>query len=678
MELKRQPSCDPTLCKLKSPAPGMRLITFIATFLCSLTPSLAQDDIGMLRQRLKNAKTDSASVDVYNELILHYQYANSDSAIWFANQGMALFTSNHYQLGIAKITSLLAGVNEIQGHTALAERMYQQAIELFTQLHYAPGIASSTNGLGVIASKKGNFDASAAYFMQALKIYDSLGDKKGLRDCYLKMGVVNEHFDNLDRALDYYNKSLALSEPKAFAGIAGLHNNIGVVFGKKGDMKGAMAHFEIALKNSDMPELAGVHILSLMNIGIVYDRMDSDELALRYYREALTLAKEKKLPNEIAHVNVNIASVISKTNPAKAIEYLKETLETAKLLGQKNLQAEILSDMTEIYKQLGNYKEALTSLQEQKMLQDSIFSMEKAKELANLQSVYELEQSNAKVKELETADKKSTRQRNIIIFVAADLAISLILLSFFYTKSTRLNKQLKKHEQELEQSNNIKDKLFSIIGHDLRGPMANIPVMMELLAHTTGSEEERKYLQNTLLEHSKASLETLDKLLYWGQSQIKGAGIKQEDFGVQPYLDTNMKLIKTRAEQKHITITNSIPNDIRLHADPTHFDFIIRNLLSNAVKFTYENGAIELSASTGKIPDMIVFAVQDNGTGISKEQQQRIFDALGSSKRGTADEQGNSIGLMLCKDFVVQNGGDIWVESEEGKGSVFYFSLKSA
>lgn len=656
----------------------MRFIACIAIFLYSFTPAFAQDDIGMLRQRLKNAATDSARIDVYNEIILHYQYANSDSAIWFANQAMTLFTANHYQLGIAKVTSLLAGVNEIQGHTELAERMYKQAIELFTQLHYPSGIASSTNGLGVIASKKGNFDASATYFMRALKIYESLGDKKGLSDCYLKMGVVNEHFDNLDRALDYYNKSLALTGAKAFAAIAGLHNNIGVVYGKKGDMKSAMAHFEIALKNSDMPELAGLRILSLMNIGIVYDRMDSDVLALRYYGAALALAKEKKLPNEMAHVNVNIASVMSKTNPAKAIEYLKETLKTVRQLGQKNLEAEILNDMTEIYKQLGNYKEALSSLQEQKMLQDSIFSMEKAKELANLQSVYELEQSNAKVKQLEIADKKSTRQRNIIIFVAADLAITLILLSFFYTKSTRLNKQLYRHEQELEQSNNIKDKLFSIIGHDLRGPMANIPVMMELLAHSTGSEEEQRYLQNTLLEHSKASLETLDKLLYWGQSQIKGAGIKQEQFAVQAYLDTNMKLIKTRAGQKQITLTNSVSPDIRIYADPTHFDFIIRNLLSNAVKFTYENGAVDLSASTNTIPDMVVFAVRDNGTGISKEQQQRIFDPLGSSKRGTADEQGNSIGLMLCKDFVVQNGGAIWVESEEGNGSVFYFSLKSA
>ncbi len=180
------------------------------------------------------------------------------------------------------------------------------------------------------------------------------------------------------------------------------------------------------------------------------------------------------------------------------------------------------------------------------------------------------------------------------------------------------------------------------------------------------------------MEHAQASLETLDKLLFWGKSQIKGRGTKAIIFNTTEYLQNNIKLIKSSAEQKQITINNKVSPDIKINGDPAHFDFIFRNLLSNAVKFTHLNGTVEISADKNIVPGFTLFAVKDDGIGIKKEKLSHIFEPFSSSTRGTADERGTSMGLMLCKEFAIENGGEIWVESEEGKGSCFYFSFKSA
>ena len=349
-----------------------------------------------------------------------------------------------------------------------------------------------------------------------------------------------------------------------------------------------------------------------------------------------------------------------------------------KKINQRTIQIEIYDYLGDYYKMTGNYKDAYETLNLQKNIQDSLFNIDKAKEIANLEAEFKLEKSNAKVQELEQLGSKNLLQRNIIIIVAIVLALTLIMLSFFLRRITLLNEQLHKRETELQTSNTVKDKLFSIIGHDLRGPVGNIPIMLRILQDDTTTAEERQYIYETLVEHSNASLETLDKLLYWGQAQIKGIGLKPVDFTPATYIQNDIKLIRSNAEQKQITITNNIPDNITIHGDPAHFDFIVRNLLSNAVKFTHNGGSVTIDTDLNSSPGFTVFTVKDDGVGITKEKIAEIFEPFSNSTKGTADERGTSIGLMLCKEFILQNNGKIWVESEPGKGSTFYFSFKTS
>jgi signal transduction histidine kinase len=267
-------------------------------------------------------------------------------------------------------------------------------------------------------------------------------------------------------------------------------------------------------------------------------------------------------------------------------------------------------------------------------------------------------------------------QRNIFITAAIGLLLILLVVIYFYRKTIHLNKIMLLHQSHLEELNSMKDKLLSVIGHDLRGPIARIPAIIDIYEDPNTTPDEKQFILENLKEQTKASLETFDKLLYWGQTLVKGISLHQIEMKPKGYIKEGIDLRKIKATEKNITITDHTPADLLVFSDPSLFDFIIRNLLANALKYTFQNGTIDIYSDTSLLKGFTVFSVKDSGIGIDKENITKLFYSL-KSQKGTDNEKGHGIGLMLCKEFAVQNGGDIWVESEKGKGATFYFSVKS-
>ncbi|MBW4888931.1 HAMP domain-containing histidine kinase [Mucilaginibacter sp. HMF5004] len=237
--------------------------------------------------------------------------------------------------------------------------------------------------------------------------------------------------------------------------------------------------------------------------------------------------------------------------------------------------------------------------------------------------------------------------------------------------------QLRKRIYELKRSNSAKDRLFSIIGHDLRGMINNIPAAIDVFRDETSTIEEKEFMLNSIEGNALASAETLDGLLNWGKSQLKGLFTRQLCFNAVNTISNELKLVEIPAQQKNITAINWVPKEVQILADIDHFRFIIRNLISNAIKFSKIGGTIEINADENTQPGFVLFSVKDNGIGIEKEKESQIFEPFNNSIAGTANETGNSIGLMLCKEYVIENGGRIWVESKKSEGSTFHFTMKS-
>lgn len=229
---------------------------------------------------------------------------------------------------------------------------------------------------------------------------------------------------------------------------------------------------------------------------------------------------------------------------------------------------------------------------------------------------------------------------------------------------------------DLQKSNTIKDQLFSVIGHDLTGYIGTMPAVLELCRDEKTTSATKDFLLSQLEKNAVASFETLQNLLKWGTAQIQGISLKQVDFNPHAVTEEVLPLVNVSAEPKQITIVNNIPTNTIAHADLNHFRFIIRNLLSNAIKYTRNGGHIEVYSKSSIEDNRMIFAVKDEGVGISDNKKAEIFDSFGISTLGTANEKGTGIGLRLCKEFVVENGGAIWVESVANKGTSFFFSLK--
>nr|NQU88953.1 PAS domain S-box protein [Bacteroidota bacterium] len=238
------------------------------------------------------------------------------------------------------------------------------------------------------------------------------------------------------------------------------------------------------------------------------------------------------------------------------------------------------------------------------------------------------------------------------------------------------NKALELSEQKLRELNATKDRLFSIIGHDLRGPIGGFKQLIELmisdfdLTDTAILSETLQMIQGT----ANTTYDLLENLLLWSKSQQNEIVFSPANCNLYEIAEKSINLLQELAKQKKIEIFNKIPQDQIIFADVNMLMTVIRNLISNAIKFTHQNKCIYVSVE--KDENFCTISVKDEGIGIGPENIEKIFNPnVNFTTYGTGNEKGSGLGLMLCKEFVEVHGGIIWVESDPGMGSDFKFTI---
>ncbi len=638
----------------------------------------SEPKISDLLSKLSATQSDSIKSNLYFSICKYYRYEKPDSATYYAAEGQRYFNDRGYKLGEAKMLGLLGTLAEMRGVLVVAQRRFEEELALYNQIGSKIDIALTNNSLGVVEGRKANYKIATQYFMSALQTFVNLSDTEDIVDTYIKLGAVNELTNNLDNALEYYDDAYKIehNKPVSVSGLT-LLNNIGVVYCKRKEYKKAMDYFSAAIENATAPGFTSVRILLLINMGTANSKLNKKEIAYINFQEALKLTKQSNQPEYYAQTLYSISESIYEYDKVKAVTYLNEAVDTARKIGLKELEGDIYGLFSIIYKKNEDYKKALEYTEKKQTILDSIAGIQKKIEIANLETMFKLNQSEETVKMLKYVLKKNAIKKNIILMFAVFIFIVFIILFYFYSKSLKLNNELLKKQFELEKANNVKDKLLSVIGHDLRGPISNIPVLLEMYNDKTNDEENKLYYYDNIKELAISCKDTLDKLLFWGKKNLSGTKAVKTIFQTKEHIQNTFKLLRTSASQKNINIIDNTPVEINIVAIPEHFDFVIRNLLANAIKFTNRDGEIIVNALQNQIPGYTVFSVKDNGIGIDEKTKLTIFEGANSSTLGTNNEVGTNIGLILCKDFLRENEGEIWVESELGKGSVFYFSLKN-
>jgi signal transduction histidine kinase len=233
-------------------------------------------------------------------------------------------------------------------------------------------------------------------------------------------------------------------------------------------------------------------------------------------------------------------------------------------------------------------------------------------------------------------------------------------------------------EENLRNLNKTKDRIFSIIGHDLRGPIGNILTVMDYFESENAMDEKEKQRMVSIVKRTaNSALYLLENLLFWAKMQTGDLSFEVKKINLREMIIPTVALYRVPLSEKKIKIDYHVDPSIMVFGDEQSIKTIIRNMLSNAVKYTPEGGEIRIDVVEAL--DKVEISVIDSGNGISQENIKKILESSETfSTRGTNGEKGTGLGHRICKEFIEKNGGELKIESEEGIGSRFYFTMKRA
>ena len=596
------------------------------------------------------------------------------------NQGYAYRNTNMYSEAIAAFKEAAEIFNEIGHHEDQAYMLMNvastysrindsnkaleaaiQVANIFLQNDNKYGIAYTYNFIGDLHTNLNNHHLALEYIAKANELYVELNDIEGLTNTTNALGIIYGELDDSEKALEYYKKSLDLAiESNSLGGQSVAYNNIGFQESKLKNYAKALEAYQKSLKLSEQTD-------------------DFESLMNTYNNIAWVYLKQGQVDE-------------AKKNVVNALKY-QELNEKALFLAESY---EILS---QIYYKKGDYKRGFENLEKLRVINDSLFKSNSTKEYMEMQVRFETERKEKEIELLKKTDEirnlELQRQKNLNIFW---LLLSLLLIVFgvitiFNLRSKQkvnsllteknllleeTNKKLTESEKHLKEINLTKDRFFSLIAHDLKNPFNALMGFSELLYnnYTDYTQEESKELIKIIYDSSQNLYKLLDNLLQWSRSQLGSIMYSPELSPLHNVVKEEVEMLKPLANKKDVKITLRIEEFMIVWADKNLVAVVVRNLVSNAIKFSSNDDKILIAATEHE--NHVEISISDTGVGINKEDQDKLFRLDTSfTSRGTADEKGTGLGLLLCKEFVEKNGGTIWVESNEEKGSTFKFTLPS-
>lgn len=430
--------------------------------------------------------------------------------------------------------------------------------------------------------------------------------------------------------------------------------------------------------------------LTLVNLAVNELYMQRLPTARAFAEEAVRVARQQKDSARVVNALNNRARVrTAQGEHAQALADGEYALRLARVTGRMEYIQIVLNTMPEFYEQAGRYREALASERRRQQLNDSLNSVDVRHKIAELHTRYRVEQQQARIGALTQqrriahlrATQEHTRAR-LWSVAAVALALLLTVGAWFYRQLRRQRQRLAASETALRQANQTKDQLMSIIGHDLRGPVAGFQQVGLLLRAIAGAPDAAE-LRAIAAEIDASSTEMgalLDNLLHWGRAQTGQARAFAQATSVAEVVEGVGRLLGPVAQAKGIALRVAVPATLGpAWTDAALLAVVLRNLVSNGIKFTPAGGTVELVVDAPAL-GYLGFSVRDSGIGLSAERLARLTGLTGAaeSTRGTAGEHGTGLGLAVVRHFVSLLGGTLHLTSTPGAGTTASFRLPAA
>ena len=637
---------------------------------------------------------------------LHWVQGEYRKTIDLCQEALQEATVMEYPELAFNITNLITISYARLGDLTRALEYYEQELAI-AQQHNDPkllGIAYSN--VGGIYSMQGNHPKALENFTRAANMAERTNDQSGFSIANINIGVTLSEQGNYQEALTYYQKALEIAQKLENRRVmASIHNSIGEVYFEQEDYQIAEENHREALKLA--LALGSPHEIatSYSLLGQISRQQGSYLQALEYYQKALNINRKINSQPDIAASYKEIALLYEKLEQYRqAIDYANRGLTLARDVGIKLTVRETAEILYRCYRALNNYQEALEYYELATVYRDSLINEKNAEEIQRLTFEHELTQRENENELLRTqtqgqAQQVALQKRIRNFFVLACILLCALVFLFIRMRQkekktnvllnqrneeisttalnlTRANAEIILQRDALEEANRSKNKLFSVISHDLRSPLNSLQGLFMLLQDGHLSADEVRDLLPELSQRLHQTYSLLDNLLIWAKSQMDGIRAHPAMLTLLPLAQEIGQLVAGQADHKNIRIDVDIPVSLQAYADLDMVMIVLRNLLTNAIKFTNERGTVRITGSLQD--DFVHLKVEDTGVGISEEGQKRLFMDNNNSTAGTLGEKGTGLGLLLSKDFVEKNGGAIWVESQVNFGTTFTFTLPAS
>jgi signal transduction histidine kinase len=580
---------------------------------------------------------------------LRYNFPDSALAVVMEEiESMADLKTEYY----TELLFTKSAIQYIQSNYLESRNSYEELYILSKEIESDIGIARALNGRGLIYLGRELYEEALREFLKSLEVNRSINNQKNITVNLLNIGICYQELGNLEKAYQSFQESL---------------------------------------KSSIQNDLQVYALMNMNRLGVLFletNQLDSAE----YYLTEVSTGK----PNNWEK-SYNLSGLtelqIKKGNYKNAIEYGLQSFTIAKKIGAKWDVAEVALKLSEAYEQVNALDASLKYHKLHKAYSDSLLNEEMNREI----NWAELQLAKAENEQLLVQKDllSSVRDRNqLIIALLSTIVISLVFLALLYRRHSKqkekynqnlssINKQLaekkvliEKQNKELLQINNTKNRLFSILSHDLRSPINSLKQLLDARS-SISAEDISKYMD--MLQQEVGNInEQVNRLLNWANTQMDGFKTKPEMVQLDQIVEQHLNSITYIAQEKGILIQHK-PLRSFINVDPGQLNIIITNLFINSIKYTSKGGLIKLNYSQNK--NFVLLTIADTGIGMDQETLQHLkgeFNERSFSRKGTELETGTGLGMLLVKQFLTFNNASLEIESEEGEGTRFILAFPKA
>ncbi|HEX2394290.1 MAG TPA: tetratricopeptide repeat-containing sensor histidine kinase [Bacteroidales bacterium] len=529
------------------------------------------------------------------------------------------------------------------------------------------------------------YDKALEYLYLALDEFQQSKDSLAIAVCFNEIGLVHmsagdfsEAHSNFAHALDI-NKTIA-----SHSQIAVNYLNMGMNYLNADSMDKGLSYFLVSLMIADSLNMETEKLLLMKNIGFAYARMGRHEDALEHFYKVLELLG--KAPDDLtrseAQLNIAKGYYQVKNYPA-ALKYAQLCFDLSGDRHFDQIYRDAAGLLSDIHASRGEYQQAYRFVKIHREMSDTVMNSERAAQLARIRILYDVsqkEKENLTLREQITRNIERVRLGTLLVIMITTLvfvlAILLFLLFRMNNRYINLNRKLAAQSHELEELNDLKDKFFSFVALNLKNPFNTIMGFSELMNRAAEAKDivKARDYSGLIYDLSAQVQKVLSNLQEWSRLQRRTFEVKQETVELTSLIKDVAEMNNKEAVRKDINLIIKAEGNIFVTADRTMIAAVLQNLVTNAIQFTPSSGKIIIDSKVDN--NSAEVTVTDNGIGMTKESLDMLFDFDFSQSRSvTSDHGGAGLGLVICHDMLLKNGGTIHAESEPGKGSKFTFTL---